>query len=300
MTRLAHISDVHLTTDKLDWKGRDWFNKRLAAWINLRVLGRWKLFHQADDVIRQLMREIEERKTDHVVFSGDATALGFESELKKAAELMEVSCRPGLAVPGNHDYCTKPAAASGLFEKYFEPWLQGERIGAAVYPFAQRVGSVWLIGVNSATGNRLFWDAGGAVGVEQLERVRELLPRLNEGPRILVTHYPIALKSGKKELYGRALRDLGDVVEVAAQGGVCLWLHGHRHGSYFLEKPAFAPFPAICAGSATQRDVWSYGEYTIDGDMLHAVRRGYNMEIGRFEDREEFTLKLVAADVSNP
>ena len=40
---------------------------------------------------------------EHILFSGDATALGFESEMRLAAELLEVDRRPGLAVPGNHD-----------------------------------------------------------------------------------------------------------------------------------------------------------------------------------------------------
>jgi len=294
MIRLAHLSDIHLTTERYQWTRRDWFNKRLAAWMNLRFLGRGKLFRHADQVLSQLMKEIQERGVHHIVFSGDATALGFESELAKAADLLEVTKRSGIATPGNHDYCTRPAARSGLFERYFEPWLQGERIGDATYPFAQKVGSVWLVSVNSATGNRLYWDAGGAVGVEQLARLRELLARLEPGPRILVTHYPIALKGGQKELPVRGLRDLDSVVEAAAAGGVSLWLHGHRHGSYFLEKPRFSPFPAICAGSATQFDAWSYGEYTVDGNQLHALRRGYNPTINAFEDREEFTLQLTS------
>jgi 3',5'-cyclic AMP phosphodiesterase CpdA len=292
MIRLAHVSDIHVTTEKLDWKREDWFNKRLAAWMNLRWFGRGKLFRHADEILGRMMREFTERGVDHVVFSGDATALGFESELRKAVGLLEVHKRPGVATPGNHDYCTRPAARSGQFEKYFAPWLEGERIGAAIYPFAQRVGHVWLISVNSATGNRLFYDAGGAVGEEQLARLRDLLVRIEGGPRILVTHYPIALHSGKKEPRVRGLRDLADVVDVAAQGGVRLWLHGHRHGSYFLDSPLGAPFAAICAGSATQRDLWSYGEYTIEDEKMRAVRRGYNLEKGVFEDREEFTLRL--------
>jgi 3',5'-cyclic AMP phosphodiesterase CpdA len=250
------------------------------------------LFHHADAIMRRLMDELTERGVHHVVFSGDATALGFESEIRKAAEVLDVGGRPGLAIPGNHDYCTRPAATSGLFEKFFAPWQEGERVDGVRYPFAQRVGPVWLIAVNSATGNRLFWNAAGNVGAEQRDRLRALLARLAPGPRILVTHYPVCLKSGKNELWSRGLRDLGEVVRVAAEGGVCLWLHGHRHGSYFLEKPPQAPFPAICAGSVTQRDVWSYNEYTIDGATLQAVRRGYNLDSGAFEDRDDFTLRL--------
>ena len=103
MIRLAHVSDIHLTTDNLEWQREDWFNKRMAAWINFRWLGREKLFRHADAIIRRLLLEIDERGPHHIVFSGDATALGFESELRKAAELLEIDRRPGLATPGNHD-----------------------------------------------------------------------------------------------------------------------------------------------------------------------------------------------------
>ena len=58
-----------------------------------------------------------------------------------------------------------------VFEDAFAPWQQGRRIGVHPYPFAQQVGPVWLIGVNAATGNRLPWNATGAVlGVRCLAR----------------------------------------------------------------------------------------------------------------------------------
>src|SRR5205823_4783585 len=135
------------------------------------------------------------------VFSGDATALGFEGEFQRAAEVLRVadSPIPGIAVPGNHDYLTRSAASSGLFEQYFAHWQQGERIGEHRYPFAQRVGPVWLVGVNAARGNWVPWDATGHVGLEQRARLHELLQRLEPGPRLLVIHYPIRLSSGLHE-----------------------------------------------------------------------------------------------------
>ncbi|HMQ71414.1 MAG TPA: hypothetical protein PKD25_02760, partial [Rubrivivax sp.] len=42
-------------------------------------------------------------------------------------------------------------------------------------------------------------------------------------------------------------------------------VHGHRHDSYFHPNEALAPFPVICAGSATQTGFWSYKEYFIVG-----------------------------------
>src|SRR6185295_19135681 len=141
---------------------------------------------------------------------------------------------------------------SGEFEKHFAVWQQGDRVDGAAYPFAQQVGHVWLVAVNGATGNRWAWDAGGHVGAAQLERLEKLLARLRGGPRILVTHFPICTASGKLERAERCLRDVEQIIEVAGRGGISLWLHGHLHRFFYLERPTLAPFPVICVGSSTQ------------------------------------------------
>jgi 3',5'-cyclic AMP phosphodiesterase CpdA len=295
MIRLAHLSDIHITARPLGWKWGDWFTKRYPGWFNFRWLGRRYRFRQADEVLAALVADARRRGPDRVVFSGDATALGFEGEFRRAAALLGLDGPdplPGLAVPGNHDYYTRAVEAAGLFERYFAPWLTGVRVDEAVYPFAQRVGPAWLVGVNSCTGNRWPWDAGGSVGPEQLRRLDRLLARLDPGPRILVTHYPVWLASGKPERRTHGLRDLADLVAVAVRGGVSLWLHGHRHGSYFHPRTALTPFPVVCAGSATQNGTWSYGDYTLDGRHFRAVRRTFDATKQCFQDVESFELEL--------
>lgn len=296
MIRLAHLSDVHVTSPTLEWQREDWFNKRMAAWFNFRWLGRRHRFRHANEVLSQLVRELKERVIDHVIFSGDATALGFESEFKRAADILgmgEPPLLPGLAVPGNHDYCTRCAAESGIFERYFTPWQKGEREDGATYPFAQKVGPVWLVGVNTSTGNRWAWDAGGAAGAEQRERLRRLLDRLEPRPRILVTHYPVCLANGARERRSHGLRDLDELAALAHRGGVRLWVHGHRHDPYHVVKPALASFPVICAGSATQTGHWSYSEYHLDGKTFHVLRRAYDEKERRFKDVESFELHVL-------
>ena len=105
----------------------------------------------ADQVLKRLMDDNAQRGIDHIIFSGDATALGFANELEHAAEALQVKTRAGLAVPGNHDYCTVPAAASGsILNASSRPWQEGQRIGQETYPFAQRVGGrLAIIGVNT-------------------------------------------------------------------------------------------------------------------------------------------------------
>src|SRR6516164_3250553 len=188
MIRLAHFSDIHLSSPRFEWKLEDWFSKRLTSWLNHRFLGRARRFALAEDIVARLMDDLLERRVDHLVFSGDATALGFESEIRRAADFLRIGQFPipGLAIPGNHDYCTRRAAASGAFERHFDPWQKGRRIGEHRYPFAQQVGPLWLIGVNAATGNRWLWDASGSVDASQRGRLQQLLAGLGPGLKILV------------------------------------------------------------------------------------------------------------------
>jgi 3',5'-cyclic AMP phosphodiesterase CpdA len=295
MLRLAHLSDTHVTAPNCRWRLHDWFSKRMSGWLNLRLLGRALRFPHTEATLTALRADLREQGVEHILFSGDATAIGFAEEMARAAELLGVGAAaglPGLAVPGNHDYMTGADVESGQFEKYFAAWQQGERVDGATYPFAQRVGGVWLIGVNSATANVLPVDASGAVGSAQRGRLETLLSRLDGGPRILVTHYPVRLSSGRREHWMRRLRDLDAVVELAKRYGVGLWLHGHRHRPYEHAADVETPFTHICAGSATQRGAWSYRVYHLDGQQLTATRRGYDPATGRFRDVSRFLARL--------
>jgi 3',5'-cyclic AMP phosphodiesterase CpdA len=299
--RLVHVSDIHITSATCDWRRQDWFSKRLAAWLNLRWLGRGRRFGNAETVLAALMEHFQQSRPDRVVFSGDATALGFDEEMERACDLLGLrgpEPLPGIAVPGNHDYCTR-RAASGSFERYFAAWQQGERVDGHTYPFAQRVGHVWLVGVCSATPNLWPWDASGGVGEGQLARLRALLKRLQGGPRILVTHYPVCLSTGQREGRTHQLRDMVAVARVASEGGVGLWLHGHRHDPYVHPRTIWTSFPVICCGSSTQNRLWSYGEYAITGNRLQGVRKTYDLASGQFREAAGFKLELPGPDAGD-
>jgi 3',5'-cyclic AMP phosphodiesterase CpdA len=293
--RLVHYSDVHITTRRLSWRRRDFVSKRVTGWLNMRLLGRAKRFRHANDVAATMVREIRERRPHHVIFSGDATALAFEEEFAEAARRLGVAdsdMPPGLAVPGNHDYYVGRPVRDGLFEKHFGPWQQGERVDHHHYPFAQRAGHVWLVGLNSSVANFWSWDATGLVGRPQRERLRQLLNQLPPGPRILVTHYPLARAKGQRERIFHGLRDWRDVLRIAADGGVALWLHGHIHRPFVLARDQVAPFPVICAGSGTQTGVWVYNEYVITGHRLAMTRRRYSPSVEAYHDQDVFETEL--------
>jgi 3',5'-cyclic AMP phosphodiesterase CpdA len=298
MVKLAHFSDIHLTARPLGWKARDLVGKRATGWVNIALLGRGARFKHAPAVVGALRRDLAARGFDHLVFSGDATMMGFESEMTRAAAALGVgdpSLPPGVAVPGNHDVYVGRAERRAAFEEAFAGWQQGRRVGKARYPFARKVGHVWLIGVNSARANVWPWDASGKVGEPQLARLRELAATLDRGPRVVVSHYPILTPDRAPEPRFHRLRDWERVRDVAAECGVGLWLHGHKHAWYVLPAGGNLPFPAVCAGSSTQSKRWGYHEYAIDGWKLAGLRRAYDPAAGGFIDADRFELELPGA-----
>jgi 3',5'-cyclic AMP phosphodiesterase CpdA len=296
MIRLAHFSDVHLTSPMLGWRARDLFGKRTTGWVNVRLLGRGKRFRFADMVVDALRTEFRERNFDRLVFSGDATTMAFDSEVDAAAKLLgvgEETLPPGLAVPGNHDLYTFGSTRRRRFEAAFAPWQLGERVDAVhTYPFAQKVGHVWLIGLNSARPNLFPWDATGRVGPAQLKRLRTLMSNLDPGPRIIVSHYPILTRIRKPEARWHRLKDWRHVRDVAAECGASLWLHGHKHAWYTLDAGADLPFPSINVGSSTQEHLWGYHEYEVEGRDVSCLRRVFDPETGRFADFETFNVTM--------
>jgi 3',5'-cyclic AMP phosphodiesterase CpdA len=290
VVRLAHFSDLHLTTTPLGWQARDWLSKRVTGWLNARLLPRFFRFRHAEIAVRALVEDLGAANVNHAIFSGDASTLGFESECRHAAGLLPLSTMPGLAVPGNHDYYTPLAEASGGFERAFASWQQGLRIDHATYPFAQPVGHIWLIALNSSRGNCLPWDATGYVDQPQLERLLQLVKRLDERPRILVTHYPVLRENGQPETGHHALVNPHEVLEAARAAHISAWLHGHRHHAYCLTGAL--PFPVICAGSATDSSCWTWHWYEIEGQDLRIQGRVFRPATGRFEAGDSLSVSL--------
>lgn len=293
--RLAHISDLHVPVKRLGWGMRDLFTKRTTGWINVRLLGRGRRFQHAREVLQILHRALIERQVGHVLFSGDASMMGFPKEFEDVATLLGLHQEgelPGLAVPGNHDYYVGRSQKSNSFERAFEPWQRGVRVDEShVYPFAQQIAGVWFVAVNSARSNLWVWDARGGVGRSQRERLVELIRSLSPGRRVLVTHYPLLLANGKPESRWRRMRDWKEMRTLAMDAGISLWLHGHRHHSYILPAENL-PFPCICVGSSTQTNRWSYNEYHFEGDLLHVQPRRFDPIRNEFVDGTPTTVSL--------
>lgn len=296
MLRLIHFSDIHLFQPGAKWKARDYFTKRMTGYFNSRFLPRSKKFKQAAEVLQRLVDDAYSKSPDLVIFSGDATTLGVEEEFAQAARLLKVGepdTPPALAVPGNHDYYTTHSVRKGLFERHFADWQQGERLDDEVYPFARRLGPLYFVAVNSCQWNRWSWDSTGRVGLDQLLRLERLLTSESAQGciKVMVTHYPLALADGRPERRLRHLRDLNDLLTVARQFGVQLWLHGHRHHAYVIPSDENRP-AALCVGSGTMHDHWAYGEYLLEGTTLTVRQHAYQPETSRYQQTQEQVLRL--------
>ena len=260
MARFFHLSDIHVTVPRPGWTLGDVFSKHATGWVNWTVLRRRRRFGDAHLLLQRFVERVRAEQPDAVIFSGDATAMGFAKEAADAAELLHVREFPGFAVPGNHDHYTPAAVQRGGFEDSFQPWLLGERVDAEKYPFAKKIAGVWLVGVNSAVPNRGVWDASGWVGTSQLQRLDRLLTTLSADPRVLVTHYPFVQADGAPESSQHGLRDRFELAEIVSRHGIVAWLCGHRHHHYRLAPAVDLPFHLVCAGSATMRGESGYWE----------------------------------------
>jgi 3',5'-cyclic AMP phosphodiesterase CpdA len=290
MVTLLHFSDVHLTVPRLGWRRRDWFSKKVLGWVNIKMLGRGRRFKHANRVATEMIAQAQLANYDGWLFTGDATKLAFGPEFDRAAKALlvgEPNTPPVVAVPGNHDYYTTRDAESGRFEQAFGPWLEGERVDGHRYPFARKIGHVWIIVLNTSNPRRWNVTATASAGEAQLERLTTLCQRLDPGPRILATHYPLRDATGAVEVRSHRLIDHEMCLKAAISNGIGLWIHGHIHKPYVLEPTAEVPFPMICAGSATQTNRWSHNIYEIDGYQLKLTRRTW------IPDRTDFDVSHV-------
>lgn len=294
MLRLAHLSDLHL----LSLAGVHWtefLNKRWTGAVNL-LLNRGGKFPES--VARTLLADLQKQQVDHVIISGDVSNLAFRGEFSLVKRVLAeggLSPQQVSIVPGNHDYYTRQAATAGVFIEEMAPFITSETItgepkassanGAATFPFIRYRKNVAIIGL--CTGRYspplLAW---GNIGDEQLQRLRQLLKQAAESGlfRVLVLHHP-PLPSHVK--WDNRLLDADKLLEVLAEVGAELVIHGHLHRPLRQETPGpKGVVPVIGVGSGTwlsphdQARRAQYHIYQIEEHKLTAVRKRRLNETG--------------------
>ncbi|WP_045684061.1 metallophosphoesterase family protein [Martelella endophytica] len=261
--------------------------------------------HHDDGLAGMIADEVNARRPDLVVVSGDFTQTGSEAEFETAAAFLETLDAPFFAVPGNHD-----VPARNLLARFTEPYgLYRTHIHPEIEPLFEGR-KVVLAGINTARRLRLGLNwSHGSINGKQLGALRERLETADPAAiRVIVAHHPLLQPEIPGEKAMRLVKHADRALETFATLGVRLVLSGHFHMSYVRRYPhqnevqegapagarqaAAAPILVVQAGSAISTRLrgepnayniidiegeslkvsvrqWQDGQW-VDGDVTHA------------------------------
>jgi predicted phosphodiesterase len=273
--RVMHISDLHFQADiplrrfpRLGWR-------RLLAQTEYRLLGRRKRFLLVPSTVARLLEEAARLRVDHLLVSGDLTALALREEFEAARVALQ-SWRGRMTIlPGNHDVYTPAAARERLFEGTFEQELRSdlpEYCREGPYPVVKLLGDdAALVALSSARVPLCPGIAAGWVGDAQRKALAAILgdSRITQRAVLVSVHHGPFRPSGQRDRITHGLVDGREVLSVAAKGGALGLCHGHIHHRYRLQ--ASSGIPVFCAGSSTQKGREGYWVYELGGRALRSA-----------------------------
>jgi 3',5'-cyclic AMP phosphodiesterase CpdA len=261
--RLAHFSDIHVTVSPFSEPIGLLHGKRALGAVNY-MIGRFRHFAAVEQRIARLLEDADKQSVDHVLCSGDITAMSYEDEFDRCARLY--GDRLGqperhTVIPGNHDRYTAGSVEEKRFERYFG--TLGAPHGA--YPALKRIapGAVMvLLDVSRPT----LYDSSGFCGAPQLSALEAILTdaSLKDEYVILALHYGLLRRNGKPDRPGHRIKDWEPLIELVDREDVRvdLILHGHIHRHYEVKTKRRT---IVCAGSATDLAIdCGYNVYDID------------------------------------
>ena len=276
-TRVLHFSDTHIDLHIRHMAWKRWFSKRAIGAINL-LRGRSKYFDDTEEKIAALIKFKEAENIDLVIHTGDYTALGLESELKLAKELVEPLMKPPqcyLTVPGNHDIYVHEGNSHYRFSEQFCSVLQNdlpEYCRGGHWPLIRLVGDdIAVIALNSSKPNPIPWHSNGRIPQEQLDAFEEVLqdPRVKERYIFVMTHYAPRLANGEPDTELHGLLNADDFLEKCKGVKKGAILCGHIHRTYRLNLEGLS-CDLYCAGSATMEGHEGFWVYEVEETKLKA------------------------------
>lgn len=267
MFRLAHLSDPHIPPEVAP-RRRELLSKRALGWTNWRR-SRQRIHRR--EVLDALTGDMARHDPDHIAVTGDLAIVSTPSEWQACRQWLQSIGRPDYVslVPGNHDAYTRRAipGVSAAWREY----MAGDPHTTAHdgFPYLRRRGPLAIVGCSSAVVSAPFL-ATGRVGREQFSRLRPLLRQLAEEGlfRVVLIHHPPLRMPGDRY---RRLTDAGTFLEMLAETGAELVLHGHEHTATLRWTPGpdqRVPIIGVPSASAIAhggRPAAEYNLYEIDG-----------------------------------
>lgn len=223
MTRIAHLTDLHLLEDdhgarssgerlRLSFLS---FGRRLDPQRRRRRLARW-----IDLALRA--------EVDHVLITGDLTEDGTDAQLEALAEvLLDSPLDPDRVtlVPGNHDAYTDAGAFRRALEGPLGPFRRTSAPGAATV-----LDEVVVVPVSTAMPQPVTRSAGEADAAD-LEKLRVLAtaPSLRHRAVVVGMHHPPAPNPLPPAQWIDGLQNHRAVRAVLGDHARMHVLHGHTH-----------------------------------------------------------------------
>jgi 3',5'-cyclic AMP phosphodiesterase CpdA len=281
MITLAHISDLHLSPMPAV-SVSNLVGKRLTGFLN------WKLKRHGElnsETLTRLVTHMQGQNADFTAVTGDLTNLALPAEVERAGDwLRSLGDSDKIAVcPGNHDAYVP--GALDLARENWGPYLKGETLEGAAFPFVRRVGDVAIVSCSSAVPTPPFF-AIGRFEEKQAARLERMLKLLGDAGyfRVVLIHHPpnAELQHPSFGLKGHKL-----FRQVIAKEGAELVLHGHTHRSSIHHIPGLrheVPVIGVAAASAAQGgtidDPARYNLFRIEreGDGWHCTMREFGFQ----------------------
>jgi DNA repair exonuclease SbcCD nuclease subunit len=222
--------------------------------------GRGRAYDDALDKLKQIVRDADTLKADHVVLTGDLTQLAMDEEFALAAEALKPLGDRLTCIPGNHDRYPRGTAANELYEVYFSAYTpHGPRV----------VGDVALIPIDSC--GPICWPVV-TMGKVDLDTVASSLQAARAACKLVLIHHAPSRRGMQRDMPLHHLRDAKAFLRVCAEASVQAVLCGHVHQRF--DDPALPERArVVCAGSSTELHKEGYWLLDIVSGQVSSVTR---------------------------
>ena len=241
--RIVQFSDVHVREDFSFLEAPRFGWRRTAALTELKFGGRARDFGDAGGTFRSLVTAMEARRPDHVLFSGDFTALATEREFAEARDILGDWAKDPArfsAVPGNHDRYTEGSVRERRYERYFGHLLQSdlpELQTDSGFPFVRLLrDSAAVVGLDTTRLAPLPGLSFGEIRPAELRCLDRLLrtDALQSRSVMLLMHHAPFGPEGRPDTPTHGLWRLARFLEVVRQHPRLTIHCGHIHRRYDL------------------------------------------------------------------